>query len=421
MTSYLAQANTGSDALASSRAVSRPGGVNAGAVGVFWLARWNEAASFPAVTPPAGAVLRGTIASGNSQTLVYLLKISAETTFTFSWTGGRWSALSALFFDGVDPALDLSITPFQSATGTGTSITTLTLTTVNTAALAWHVHTLDGGVASHTPPTSFTEIADVAPWAAAYRISPADGSQSAAGGTNNASGLWLSGLVALAPASSGGGVTGDAALAATATLSAAGTRATAGSAAVAATAGLTATGVRAASGTAALAASASLTAAGTVGHSEQAALDATAALEADGVREAQADASLTATAALTAQGQVTRIGAASLTAVATLTADGVTGTPPVLGAASLAAAAALTAAGERRAIADAALTATATLAAAGATSATAGASLTATATLTAGGTTISDTDDVDIRVGAPHSPWSAGAPQGDGWEVGAPC
>jgi hypothetical protein len=202
VTSYLGQANTGADALATTRAVTKPGGVAAGAVGVFWLVRWETGGSFPAVTPPAGAVLRGTITNGTEQTLCYLHRVAAETTYTYSWTGGRWSALSALWFDGVDPALDLATTPFQSTTGTGTSITTLTLTTVNTAALVWNVSTIATSGVTHTPPTSFTEIADVSPWSSAYRISPADGSQSASGATLNISSPWAVGLVALAPAAS---------------------------------------------------------------------------------------------------------------------------------------------------------------------------------------------------------------------------
>jgi hypothetical protein len=210
MPSYVAQANTGADAIASSRSVAKPGGVTAGGVGVFWLVRWHESASFPAVTPPSGAVLRGTIATTLSQTLVYLMKVSAESAFAFSWTGGRWSALSSLYFSGVDPALDLSTVPFHSLTGSGTAITTLTVTTVDTAALAWNVNTLDGGSATHAPPTGFTEVGDVTPWSSAYRIASGDGSQSASSATNGTSTGWAAGLVALAPAStpSGPPVTG---------------------------------------------------------------------------------------------------------------------------------------------------------------------------------------------------------------------
>jgi hypothetical protein len=104
-----------------------------------------------------------------------------------------------LFFSGVDPALDLATVPFASLTGTGTAVTTLSVTTVDTAALAWNVNTIDGGSATHTPPTGFTEVGDVTPWSSAYGIASGDGSQSAAGATNGTSSVWAAGLVALAP------------------------------------------------------------------------------------------------------------------------------------------------------------------------------------------------------------------------------
>jgi len=200
MTSYVAQANTGADALVSSRSVSKPGGVSTGDVGVFWLARWEGSNSFPAVTPPAGAVLRATITGSSLQTLIYIQKVGAETSYAYSWTGSRWSALGVQFFSGVDAALDYTTVPLHNLTATGTAISTLTVTTVDTAALSWHVNTLSGGSA-HTPPTSFTEDADVNAWSTAYRISPGTGSQSAAGATLASSTVWVAGLVALAPAS----------------------------------------------------------------------------------------------------------------------------------------------------------------------------------------------------------------------------
>jgi hypothetical protein len=225
------------------------------------------------------------------------------------------------------------------------------------------------------------------------------------------------------------GVTGDAALSSTATLSAAGLRATTGAAALTATAGLTASGLRATAGSAGLASTASLAADGTRSTSGAAdlaasaslaatgqtaaigtaALTTTAALSADGQRGAQADTSITATASLTAQGQVEYSGAAALTATATLTGDGTTATSP----------------------GSAALSVAATLAAAGTTATTGSATLATTATLTASGTTNSTADDIDITVGAPYSTWTVGqpyapawsvhAPRASDWEVGAPC
>jgi hypothetical protein len=205
------------------------------------------------------------------------------------------------------------------------------------------------------------------------------------------------------------GATGDAALSSTATLSAAGLRATSGSSALAATATLATSGQRATASTSALGATASLAADGIRATSGAASVAATATLSAVGQRSAATDADLTATASLAAQGQVAHSGAAALTAVATLAADGTTGTPP----------------------GSAALSAAAVLVAAGATAAARNAMFLATATLTASGTASSAHDDVDVTVDSPYTPWVTGQPyvpawtvqtaQADDWEVGAPC
>lgn len=459
MTTYLAQANTGADALASVRTVTKPAAVGAGAVGVFWLVRWHESGSFPAVTPPAGAVLRGTITTTSMQTQCYLHRVNAETSFAYSWTNGRWSTLAAVWFSGVDPAADLATVPFQSATGSGTAIGTLTVTSNVDSALAWHVNTIDTSGVTHTPPTGFTEVADVSPAASACRITVASGSQDASDATASPTTNWAAGLVALPPAPTGG-VTGDATLAGTAGLSAAGTGSRSGGAALAGAAGLAAGGVRRTSSTAALAATPMLTAAGVRSGSQTAGLDAAADLDASGQITIPSDAGLEAAAELAATGQRTTWAGAGITAVAdltssgiidhpgqgqltatahieatglraattavgivgtvTLAADGVVGSPPVTGAAVLTAAADLAAAGRRTTVALAVLHATATLTATGAAAGARSAGLAATAVLSAAGTTSGSSDDIEVAVGAPCSPWTAGPPQPSVWAAGVP-
>jgi hypothetical protein len=223
---------------------------------------------------------------------------------------------------------------------------------------------------------------------------------------------------------------GSTALAATATLSTTGLRATAGDTALTSTASLTADGTRATSGTASLATTATLTASGTVTTSGNAALAATTNLAAAGLVDHPGLTALAATATLTAQGQAAYNAAAALTATATLTAAGFTGTAPIPGDATLSATGTLTAAGTRATIAGTALNAAATLTAAGTTAAAGQATLAATVTLTASGTTLGTHDDIDITVGAPYTPWSAGppyvptwtvqTPQATDWEVSAP-
>ncbi|MFC8065506.1 hypothetical protein [Streptomyces sp. NPDC057293] len=398
MTTYLAQANTGADALASTRTVTKPAPVTAGAVGVFWLVRWHESGSFPAVTPPAGAVLRGTITTASMQTQCYLHRVTAETSFAYTWTGGRWSALAAVWFAGVDPAADLATVPFQSATGSGTAVGTLTVTSDIDSALAWHVNTIDTSGVSHSPPTGFTEVADVSPWASAYRVSLASGSQTADGATVSPSSGWAAGLVALPPAPAAG-ATGDANLAATATLAAGGTRGAQGTAGLATTAALTSSGLRSTTADVGLAAAADRTAAGTRGTATGAGLEAAVVLDADGTVASHqtGDAALDAHAGLTASGQRATVASTDLVATVLLAAEGRAGrTGP------------------------AALAATASLTAAGTHGATAGASLAATAVLTASGTSSgSSNDDVDVTVGAPYSPWTAGPPRLSPWKVRA--
>ncbi|MFJ9671346.1 hypothetical protein ACIRP5_11230 [Streptomyces sp. NPDC101221] len=459
MTTYLAQANTGADALASVRTVTKPAPVGAGAVGVFWLVRWHESGSFPAVTPPAGAILRGTITTASMQTQCYLHRVNAETSFAYSWTSGRWSTLAAVWFSGVDPAADLATVPFQSATGSGTAIGTLTVTSNVDSALAWHVNTIDTSGVTHTPPTGFTEVADVSPAASAYRITVTSGSQDASGATASPTTAWAAGLVALPPASTGG-VTGDATLTGTAGLSAAGTGSRSGGAALAGAAGLAAGGVRRTSSTAALAATAALTATGVRSGSRTADLDAAAGLDAAGQitipgdasleaaaeltstghRTTAADAGVTAGADLTSSGLIDHPGQGQLTATAhieaaglratttaagiagtaTLTADGVVGSPPITGAAALAVAVGLAASARRTTSDVAVLHATATLAASGAAAGDRSAGLAATAVLSAAGTTSASGDDIEATVGAPYSSWTAGPPQPSAWAAGVP-
>jgi hypothetical protein len=183
----------------------------------------------------------------------------------------------------------------------------------------------------------------------------------------------------------GASVTGDAALSATATLTATGTRSTSGNAALAATATLTAAGQRTATSDAALAATATFTADGQRSTTADAGLAATVALSASGTRSTTADAALSATADLTAQGQVTHNADAALNTTATLTA-----------------------AGTRTTSAAAGLTATAALTATGTTALAGTAGLAATATLTASGTVHSTRGDVTLTAGPPLSPWTAG-------------
>lgn len=121
------------------------------------------------------------------------------------------------------------------------------------------------------------------------------------------------------------GTTGDAALSATATLSASGLRATSGDAALASVAGLTATGVRGTFGAATLALSAPLSADGAVGTSGNAALAGTAALTASAAIGRRLDAALAASAVLVASGALGAAARGGLAISADLHASGEVG------------------------------------------------------------------------------------------------
>ncbi|TKG58884.1 hypothetical protein [Prauserella endophytica] len=176
-------------------------------MGVFALQRWHDTNTFPAVTAPAGAVLRDTTVSGSGgawiEKRLYVMYVDAQTSFAFSWTGSRWSSVAALFFSGVAQGLDLAAVPHHRVTGSGTLVPATTVSTVADAGLAWNVFHDTSGTA--TPPLNFTETHDQNVYASAYRISPGNGSQSATGAIISASQAQIIvSLVALAPAATGG-------------------------------------------------------------------------------------------------------------------------------------------------------------------------------------------------------------------------
>lgn len=195
-------------------------------------------------------------------------------------------------------------------------------------------------------------------------------------------------LAAFKVAAGGGGVSGDAALAATGTLTATGTVGKVGAASLAATSTGTATGTVGKVSGSSLAATATQTATGTVGKVGDATLAATATLTATGTVSAagvSSGASLAVTGTLTAAGVVGKASGASLAVTATQTAAGTVGK---VSGASLAVTGTLTGAGTVGESSGASLAVTATLTAAGVvtTGPSSGASLAATAALSATGT-----------------------------------
>lgn len=198
------------DQLTSLRTVSKPVGVVSTDYVALFLTRWDSGGSFPAVTGPTGATLRGTVVNGAVETKVYLVAVGSDILWSCSWSGARWSSLSALFFRGVDPAITLSSAPFNTATGSGTSVSTTSVTTAAGAGLAWNVNTQDyASATTHVQPTGYTEVYDFDAYDTAYKIAVGS-SESAASATISTSQIWIAALVALAAPSAGGAVALDA-------------------------------------------------------------------------------------------------------------------------------------------------------------------------------------------------------------------
>jgi hypothetical protein len=204
--SYVGTANSGADAFQPSRSNTKPGGAAVGDIAIFYLGRWHESASFPAIaSAPANAVLLETLAIGNLQLLVYAKYVEAsETTYTFNWTTSRWSRLWSTYFSGRASGLTLSALARQAGTGSANPILSRTVTAATGDDLAWGVgnHEYSGGE-THTAPTSFTKVDDNEAGAAAYRLNVSSGSQTASGGTISSAQNHAVCLIALPAASSG--------------------------------------------------------------------------------------------------------------------------------------------------------------------------------------------------------------------------
>lgn len=330
-------------------------------------------------TPPTGMTLKSdtgtTLADTRGRILVFWKRVTAtndatdeaDGTYDLSWTTSCNYEAVAIAYSGIVSTGD----PFEgvavgvSGNSTGTTVNTTAVTTAATDDLVSFASNHATNAGNWTPPTGFTERYDnnasaTAHLTAATKDSVAAGSQQhtfTLTGTTGSSypRAWLGALTLGAT-----NFNGTAALAASDSMTAAGTVGAVTGASASETATLTGAGVVGAVVGAALAVTATLTASGVVGTQGDASLAATASLAADGTVTVagQGDASLDASAALTATGTVATGSDASLAETATLTAAGQVDAPS---GASLSAAATLTASGVVGVYGDAALAVTATL------------------------------------------------------------
>lgn len=203
---FRAAADSGAAASAASRAATVPAGAAVGDVMVAFLECWNAAVT--ALTPPTGFTQKGTsgsdgctFSSGDGQARCYVFwkrLTGADTgSYTFSWTGSKWATLQVMGFSGCvasgDP-FDAVATP---VTGTFGSITSMSLTTTDAAGvLLYTIYNDSSG--THTPPTGFTETADVDSGSMGYKLASSSGSVTVSGASvssSSAAGAWAGALL----------------------------------------------------------------------------------------------------------------------------------------------------------------------------------------------------------------------------------
>jgi len=194
--------NSGGAADVSTRATNVPAGVQINDIVVASLCQWQGGAAPTSMVPPTGFTQKDTFTSGDTfakNTIWWKRLTAADTgTYTWSWSNGTfWTTLQAIAFSGCITTGDpFDGTPTKTS-GTFGSITTLTQTLSSAGGgLFWACYNDSTG--THTPPTNFTETADVDCGSCAYRIPGASGSQSAASASissSSSAGAWLGALL----------------------------------------------------------------------------------------------------------------------------------------------------------------------------------------------------------------------------------
>ena len=193
---YRSSSSTGNDAWSAAATVAVPAGATTGDVVVASVATWGSPA--PAVTAPAGFTLKATHTAGADTVRVYWKRLTApETgTYSFSWSGGRWSSAQAMAVSGAATIGD-PLEAIDHASGSGTTFPTTTVSTASTPLLAW-IGRNDEPASGHTPPNGFTEVQDRDCTTFAYRAPAAAGTHAASGaGYSGSAGPLHSVLVAV--------------------------------------------------------------------------------------------------------------------------------------------------------------------------------------------------------------------------------
>jgi len=202
---FRSSSDSGNSVTVTSRATNVPAGAAVDDIAVCWLGQW-QSGSTPTVTPPTGFTQKGATWSsgdGAAKNSIWWKRLTAADTgtYSFSWSGSFWTTLQCALFSGCATSGDPWDAVATPVTGTFGSVTSMSVTMSDPGGgLFWCVYNDSAG--THTPPTGFTEAADVDSGSMAWRIPAASGSQSASGASITSSspaGAWLGALLSGTP------------------------------------------------------------------------------------------------------------------------------------------------------------------------------------------------------------------------------
>lgn len=201
---YRSSSNTGtSDSLGTSCAVPVPSGAAANDIALVGIEHYDGASL--TITPPAGFTLLFTVTTSLVTLRVWWKRLSGGDTgsYTFTWSGSKWNLGHAVLLTGAKTSGDPIGTNYNTATGSGTSIPSTSVTVVFQPGLV-HFVANENAATQTTVPTGFTEVQDGDYLHTNYRIPGTTGTHSASGGSLTTSTSIVAALIAVEPQAASG-------------------------------------------------------------------------------------------------------------------------------------------------------------------------------------------------------------------------
>jgi hypothetical protein len=197
------------DAQGTSRAVPVPAGAAAGHVAVLVLELWQSTATNPTVTWPSGFVEIVNFASSTDgfQKIKAARKVltgADSGSYTPSWSSTHWNQGQCTLWSGVDNTTPLDVAVSTAQVASGTAYPSNSLTTSSAGCGMLHLIANENSSTS-TAPTGYTEQQEANYLKTNTKIAGSAGSESISGGGVSTSTVQLGALIALRPASGGGG------------------------------------------------------------------------------------------------------------------------------------------------------------------------------------------------------------------------